>query len=81
MQTLLSFTMRACNHTLQWLSNKDPEEKDRTLNLAQVKNQYLMEKNKVGVEPVKLKKKERILAKQREKQENQEKQLKKGGCN
>ena len=73
--------MRACNHTLQWLSNKDPEEKDRTLNLAQVKNQYLMEKNKVGAEPVKLKKKERILAKQREKQENQEKQLKKGGCN
>ena len=73
--------MRAYNHTLQWLSNKDPEEKDRTLNLAQVKNQYLMEKNKVGVEPVKLKKKERILAKQREKQENQEKQLKKGGCN
>lgn len=73
--------MRACNHTLQWLSNKDPEEKDRTLNLAQVKNQYLMEKNKVRAEPVKLKKKERILAKQREKQENQEKQLKKGGCN
>ena len=73
--------MRACNHTLQWLSNKDPEEKDRTLNLAQVKNRYLMEKNKVRAEPVKLKKKERILAKQREKQENQEKQLKKGGCN
>ena len=66
MQTPLSFTMRACNHTLQWLSNKDPEEKDRTLNLAQVKNQYLMEKYKVRAEPVKLKKKERILAKQRE---------------
>ena len=40
-----------------------------------------MEKYKVRAEPVKLKKKERILAKQREKQEVQGKQLKKGGCN
>ena len=46
MQTLLSLTMWARNHTLEWLSNKDTEEKDRILNLARVKNQDMKEKYK-----------------------------------
>ena len=77
MQTLLSLTMWACNHTLEWLSNKEAEEKNRILNLARVKNQDMKEKYKDIAEALKLKKKEKILAKQREKEEVQEKQLKK----
>ena len=46
MQTLLSSTMWARNHTVEWLSNKDTEEKDRILNLARVKNQEKKEKYK-----------------------------------
>ena len=77
MQTLLALTMRARNHTLEWSSNKDPKEKDRILNLARVKNQDMKEKYKTRAEVLKLKKKKKILAKQREKEEVQEKQLKK----
>ena len=57
MQTFLSFTMCACNHILECLSNKDPEEKDRILNLAQVKSQDMKEKYKDRAEALKQKKK------------------------
>ena len=36
MQIILSLTMWTRNHTLQWLSNKDAEGKDRILNLSRV---------------------------------------------
>lgn len=39
MQTVLSLTMWARNHTFECLINKDPEESDRVLNLALLKNQ------------------------------------------
>ena len=39
LQTVLSLTMWARNHTLECRINKDPEESDRVLNLASVKNQ------------------------------------------
>ena len=77
MQTLLSLTMWALNHTLESLSNNNTEEKDRILNLARVKNQDMKEKYKDRTEALKLMKKEKILAKQRAKKEVQEKQLKK----
>ena len=57
MQTLLSLTMRALNHTLESLSNKNTEEKDRILNLARVKNQDMKEKYKDRTEALKLMKK------------------------
>ena len=77
MQTLLSLTMWALNHTLESLSNNNAEEKDRILNLARVKNQDMKEKYKDRTEALKLMKKEKILTKQRAKKEVQEKQLKK----
>ena len=37
METLFSLTMWARDHTLVWMSNKNPEERNETLNLARVK--------------------------------------------
>lgn len=37
METLFSLTMWARDHTLVWMSNKNPEEKNEILNLARVK--------------------------------------------
>ena len=44
MRTLLFLAMCADSHTLEWLSNKDAEEKHRILHLAQMKNQDQKEK-------------------------------------
>ena len=60
MQTLFCLSMWARKHTSEWLNNKDAEEKDRTLNLARVKNH---EKYKDRVEGLKLMKKEKNTCK------------------
>ena len=77
LQILLPLRMWACNHALQCWSNKNPEEKDRILNLAHKKNQDMKEKYQGRAEALKPKKKEKTLEKLKEKQEILEIQSKK----
>ena len=71
MHTILSFTIWARNHPLEWLSNKDPEEKDKILNPVRLKKKDTKE----SIGALKLKKKKKY-PQNRKQQEVLEKTIK-----